>query len=90
MAQTIAPISFSQTWTFFEGAWHDGNVPIIGPRTHAAWVRGPMIGTLPSCQAPSKKVQVWEKLTGAVVRAMIAIHAAAVPRTTAPLLSESP
>jgi branched-chain amino acid aminotransferase len=38
MAQTIAPISFSQTQTFFEGAWHDGNVPIIGPRTHAAWL----------------------------------------------------
>jgi branched-chain amino acid aminotransferase len=38
MAQTIAPVSFSQTWTFFEGAWHDGNVPIIGPRTHAAWL----------------------------------------------------
>jgi branched-chain amino acid aminotransferase len=38
MVQTIAPISFSQTWTFFERAWHDGNVPIIGPRTHAAWL----------------------------------------------------
>jgi branched-chain amino acid aminotransferase len=38
MAQTIAPVSFSRTWTFFEGAWHDGNVPIIGPRTHAAWL----------------------------------------------------
>src|ERR1700722_15335109 len=32
--------------------------------SHAACVRGPMIGTLPSCQAPSKKVQVCEKLTG--------------------------
>ena len=38
MAQTIAAVSFSQTRTFFEGAWHDGNVPIIGPRTHAAWL----------------------------------------------------
>ena len=27
----------SQTWTFFQGAWHEGNVPIMGPRTHAAW-----------------------------------------------------
>ena len=27
----------SKTWTFFEGAWHEGNVPIMGPRTHAAW-----------------------------------------------------
>lgn len=32
------PINYSQTWTFFEGEWHDGNVPIMGPRTHAAWL----------------------------------------------------
>ena len=38
MAQTIAPISFSQTQTFFEGDWHEGNVAIMGPRTHAAWL----------------------------------------------------
>src|SRR5215469_10358844 len=30
--------SWSKTWTYFEGAWHEGNVPIIGPRTHAAWL----------------------------------------------------
>lgn len=30
--------SWSQTWTFFDGAWHEGNVPIMGPRTHAAWL----------------------------------------------------
>jgi branched-chain amino acid aminotransferase len=29
---------FSKTWTFFEGDWHEGNVPIMGPRTHAAWL----------------------------------------------------
>jgi branched-chain amino acid aminotransferase len=38
MAQTVAPVNFSETWTFFEGAWHEGNVPIMGPRTHAAWL----------------------------------------------------
>ena len=38
MMQKTAPISFSQTWTFFEGAWHEGNVPIMGPRTHGAWL----------------------------------------------------
>jgi branched-chain amino acid aminotransferase len=26
------------TWTFFQGAWHEGNVPILGPRTHGAWL----------------------------------------------------
>src|SRR5665213_2101953 len=49
--------------------------------SHAAWVRGPMIGTLPWCQVPSKKVQVSEKLTGAVVCAIILTQfAARTPR----------
>jgi branched-chain amino acid aminotransferase len=30
--------SWSKTWTFFEGDWCEGNVPIIGPRTHSAWM----------------------------------------------------
>jgi branched-chain amino acid aminotransferase len=38
VAQMTAPLNFSQTWTFFEGNWHEGNVPIMGPRTHAAWL----------------------------------------------------
>ena len=29
---------WSKTWTYFEGDWHEGNVPIFGPRTHAAWL----------------------------------------------------
>jgi branched-chain amino acid aminotransferase len=29
---------WSKTWTFFDGDWHAGNVPIMGPRTHAAWL----------------------------------------------------
>lgn len=29
---------WSKTWTFFEGDWHEGNVPIIGARSHAAWM----------------------------------------------------
>jgi len=28
----------SATWTYFEDQWHEGNVPIMGPRTHAAWL----------------------------------------------------
>ncbi len=27
----------SQTWTFFQGDWHEGNVAIMGPRTHGSW-----------------------------------------------------
>ena len=29
---------WSKTWTFFEGDWHEGNIGIMGPRTHAAWL----------------------------------------------------
>lgn len=28
----------TKTWTYFEDRWHEGNVPIMGPRTHAAWL----------------------------------------------------
>jgi branched-chain amino acid aminotransferase len=31
-------ISWSKTWTFFNGEWHEGNVPIMGPRTHSVWL----------------------------------------------------
>jgi branched-chain amino acid aminotransferase len=30
--------TWSRTLTFFEGKWHEGNVPIMGPRTHGAWL----------------------------------------------------
>jgi branched-chain amino acid aminotransferase len=29
---------WSKTWTFFEGTWQEGNIGIMGPRTHAAWL----------------------------------------------------
>src|SRR5215510_13575771 len=29
---------WSKTWTFFEGDWHEGNIPIMGVRDHAAWL----------------------------------------------------
>lgn len=28
----------TKTWTYFEGEWREGNVPIFGVRTHAAWL----------------------------------------------------
>jgi branched-chain amino acid aminotransferase len=27
-----------KTWTFFENDWHEGNVPIMGVHSHAAWL----------------------------------------------------
>ena len=29
---------WSKTWTFFEGDWHEGNLPIMGVRSHASWL----------------------------------------------------
>jgi len=28
----------SRTWTYYSGAWHEGNVALFGPRTHACWL----------------------------------------------------
>lgn len=28
----------TKTWTFVEGDWREGNVPLVGPRTHAMWL----------------------------------------------------
>lgn len=28
----------STTWTWVDGEWHEGNPPLIGPRTHAMWL----------------------------------------------------
>ena len=29
---------FSQTWTWHNGEWHEGNPPLMGPRSHAFWL----------------------------------------------------
>jgi branched-chain amino acid aminotransferase len=29
---------WSDTWTWIDGTWHEGNPPIMGPRTHASWL----------------------------------------------------
>lgn len=34
----MAQAAWSQTWTYFEGDWHEGNVPLWGVRTHAIWL----------------------------------------------------
>jgi branched-chain amino acid aminotransferase len=31
-------VTWSKTVTFFEDDWHEGNLPIMGVRTHAAWL----------------------------------------------------
>lgn len=34
----MASDGWSRTWTFLDDDWHEGNVPIMGARTHAAWL----------------------------------------------------
>jgi branched-chain amino acid aminotransferase len=34
----ISMADWSQTWTFFDGEWREGNVPLWGVRTHAIWL----------------------------------------------------
>jgi branched-chain amino acid aminotransferase len=29
---------WSRTWTYLDGDWHEGNIPILGPRSHAMWL----------------------------------------------------
>jgi branched-chain amino acid aminotransferase len=30
-------MAWSETWTYFDGGWHEGNPPIVGPRSHGFW-----------------------------------------------------
>jgi branched-chain amino acid aminotransferase len=30
--------AWTATWTFLDGDWHEGNFPMLGPRSHAAWL----------------------------------------------------
>ena len=35
---TLITPAATQTWTYVDGDWHEGNVPLIGPRSHAFWL----------------------------------------------------
>lgn len=57
--------SVSMTWTFFEGDWHEGNVAIMGPRTHGAWLGSTVFdgarafeGVTPDLQAHCERVNL--------------------------------
>ena len=38
MEKVPAAVEWSKTETYFEGKWHEGNVPILGSRSHASWL----------------------------------------------------
>src|SRR3974390_2467723 len=63
MASTVTPIGYSQTWTFFEGKWHEGNAPIMGARTHGAWLGSTVFdgarafeGVMPDLDRPCERI----------------------------------
>ena len=35
---TLAAAAQSLTWTFLDGDWHEGNVAVVGPRSHVMWL----------------------------------------------------
>ncbi len=35
---TVISKTDSLTWTYVDGDWYEGNVPLIGPRSHAMWL----------------------------------------------------
>jgi branched-chain amino acid aminotransferase len=38
MPHAVKRPSYSATWTYFDGRWAEGNVPIMGARSHGAWL----------------------------------------------------
>ena len=55
----------SQTWTFFDGEWREGNTPIMGVRTHATWAASTVFdgarafdGVAPDLEAHLARVNV--------------------------------
>lgn len=35
---TVLSTVQTATWTYVDGDWHEGNVPLLGPRSHAMWL----------------------------------------------------
>ena len=63
LVATLRPVS--TTWTFFEGEWREGNIAIMGPRTHAAWLGSTVFdgarafeGVTPDLEAHCERVNV--------------------------------
>ena len=54
---------FSKTWTWLDGKWLEGNPPMMGPRTHAAWLGSSVFdgarafeGVMPDIEAHCQRV----------------------------------
>ena len=60
---TLAAAAQSTTWTYVDGDWHEGNVALIGPRSHAMWLGSSVFdggrwfeGVAPDLEAHSRRV----------------------------------
>lgn len=60
---TLAAAAQSATWTYVDGDWHEGNVALIGPRSHAMWLGSTVFdgarwfeGVAPDLEAHSRRV----------------------------------
>jgi len=38
MARNLTAPADSTTWTYVDGDWYEGNVPLVGPRSHVMWL----------------------------------------------------
>lgn len=54
---------YTKTWNWIDGAWIEGNPPIMGPRTHAAWLASSVFdgaryfeGTMPDMDRHAARV----------------------------------
>ncbi|MCB1492834.1 MAG: branched-chain amino acid aminotransferase [Rhodobiaceae bacterium] len=59
---------WSTTWTWIDGKWHEGNVPILGPRSHAFWLGSSVFdgarifeGTMPDINLHCQRVNASAK-----------------------------
>jgi branched-chain amino acid aminotransferase len=61
----------SQTWNWFNGAWHEGNPPLIGPRSHVSWLGSSVFdgarffeGVMPDIDRHAERVNRSAKVIG--------------------------
>ncbi|MDA7948514.1 MAG: branched-chain amino acid aminotransferase [Hyphomicrobiaceae bacterium] len=66
---------WSQTWTFFDNAWHEGNPQLLGPRDHAAWLGSTVFdgarafeGVTPDLEAHCQRVNDSATALGLIAR----------------------
>jgi branched-chain amino acid aminotransferase len=52
-------VGLSKTWTYFEDNWHESNAPIMGPRTHAAWICSLVFGGVRAFEGVTPDIELY-------------------------------